>query len=148
MSGHIHSGASSYECELVRALEYATPRLLDYSPQEYIANVPPGHMATNQRDHDLCGAILRNNRHPSRLARGFGQSRGGGQTLSRLLHNPRLAPHRLAERYWRRRVAAAAQGQSAPAPTGQLRGASICCGLAGHRRRAVPPIGGPTMRQS
>jgi len=33
MSGHIHSEASSHECRLVRALEYATPRLLDYSPE-------------------------------------------------------------------------------------------------------------------
>ena len=32
MSGHIHSRASSHECELVKALDYDTPRLLDYSP--------------------------------------------------------------------------------------------------------------------
>src|SRR5262245_28511667 len=31
MSGHIHWGASSHECDLVRALDYDTPRLLDYS---------------------------------------------------------------------------------------------------------------------
>jgi len=32
MSGHIHSRASSHECRLVKALDYDTPRLLDYSP--------------------------------------------------------------------------------------------------------------------
>ena len=55
MSGHIHSGASSHECELVRALDYDTPRLLDYSPyQVYRERASLGTWAPTQRDYDLC----------------------------------------------------------------------------------------------
>src|SRR5215510_1767185 len=56
MSGHIHSGASSHECELVRALAYATPRLLDYSPQGvYRECAPLGTWPPTQRDHHFRG---------------------------------------------------------------------------------------------
>lgn len=56
MSGHIHSRASSHECRLVRALEYATPRLLDYSPQGvYRERAALSTWAATQRDYDLCG---------------------------------------------------------------------------------------------
>src|SRR5262245_32793238 len=55
MSGHIHSGASSPECELVRALVYDTPRLLDYSPgRVYRECAPLGTWPPTQRDYDLC----------------------------------------------------------------------------------------------
>src|SRR5262249_1601366 len=56
MSGHIHWGASSHECDLVRALDYDTPRLLDYSPYRvYRERAPLGTWPPTQRDYYLCG---------------------------------------------------------------------------------------------
>jgi len=86
MSGHMHSGASSHECELVRALEYATPRLLDYSPQGlYRERAPRGTGASTQRDYALCEYDYGDtNRAPSRGGPRLGHASGGGQPLGAL----------------------------------------------------------------
>src|SRR2546426_33269 len=114
MSGHIHSGASSHECALVRALAYATPSLLDYSPQGvYRARAPVGTWPSTQRNHHLGGSDpWATDRQPSRVGPRLGQPGGRGQTPVALAAQRTAGPPPLG----RRRAGA---GAAPAAPEGQ-----------------------------
>ena len=84
--------------------------------QEYIANVLPwahGHQLKGITT--FVGAVLeKQTGTQAALARGLGNQEAAVKRLSRLLHNPRLAPHRLAD-------AVLEQALSQLPPTGKVR---------------------------
>src|SRR5215210_6548833 len=114
---------------------------------EYIAAVLPwahGHQLKGITT--FVGAIIeKQNGTQADLARGLGTQEAAVKRLSRLLHNERLAPYRLADAVRRRCGRCLPKAKCAWPATAPLKGRSIC-GWSRWSRGAgrCRSIGGPT----
>jgi hypothetical protein len=110
-----------------------TTRLAQYS-----ANVLPWAHGHQLKGITTCVGASSDKQtgNQAELARGRGNQEAGVERLSRLLHNERLAPHRLAAAVLvQAREQVAAQGQRAAGPgRDDRRPAASAGGLAGDRR--------------